>query len=63
MIAIVLFLVLVAVAIALSDCDLTLAYADKYGQKLGEWESHCFDMDHAHAFIQDVSSGHGPGLG
>ena len=29
-------LVLVLVGIALSDCDLTLAYADKYGQKLGE---------------------------
>ena len=28
--------VLAAVGIALSDCDLTLAYADKYGQKLGE---------------------------
>ena len=34
--AIVLLLVLVAVGIVLSDCDLTLAYADKYGQKLGE---------------------------
>ena len=37
--AIVLFLVLVAVGIVLSDCDLTLAYADKYGQKLGECDS------------------------
>ena len=34
--AIVLLLVLIAVGIVLSDCDLTLAYADKYGQKLGE---------------------------
>lgn len=34
MVAIVLVLVLVAVGIAVSDCDLTLAYADKYGQKL-----------------------------
>ena len=37
--AIVLFLVLVAVGIVLSDCDLTLAYADKYGHKLGKCDS------------------------